>query len=161
MTSIANKIGYVYKIVCNDPLITDTYVGSCQSFRTRKTNHKSSCNNENNKDHNLNVYQFIRANGGWQNWNMVAIEQIEYTIKHELRLRERFHLERLKATLNKQIPSRTKQEYYEENKTEKLEKQKQLVICECGKSSTKCNISTHKKSKNHRQYEKVYNFIYS
>ena len=117
MTTIANKVGYIYKIVCNNPEITDCYVGSCQSFRTRKTNHKNRCNNENNKDYTMNVYQFIRANGGWANFNMLAIEQVNYTIKHELLMRERFHLERLKATLNKIIPTRTQQEYYEANKT--------------------------------------------
>jgi hypothetical protein len=122
MTEIENKIGYVYKIVCLNPEITDCYVGSCQSFRTRKYAHKSKCNNLNSKDYNYNVYQFIRAHGGWSNFSMLAIEQVEYTIKHELLVRERFHLERLKASLNKQIPTRTEQEYhkayYEEHKTE-------------------------------------------
>jgi len=125
MTTIENKIGFIYKIVCNNPEITDCYVGSCQSFRTRKSKHKHTCNNENNKNYNLNVYQFIRNNGGWSNWSMLAIEQIEYTIKHELLMRERYHLERLRATLNKQIPSRTKQEYCEYNKTQINEQQKQ------------------------------------
>jgi len=176
MTTVVNKIGYVYKIVCNDPLITDCYVGSCQAFRTRKTAHKTACNNENDKAYNLNVYSFIRANGGWSNWNMIAIEQVEYSIKHELLMRERYHLERLRATLNKQIPSRTREEYYDEHKTEInerlkqyyqvnkesiLEKHKETITCECGKSSTKCHIMRHKQSKNHKQYEKIYNFIYS
>jgi hypothetical protein len=128
MTTIANKIGFIYKIVCLDPSITDCYVGSCQSFRTRKANHKSACSNSNSNRYNLNVYNFIRANGGWSNWSMLAIEQVEYTIKHELLVRERFHLEQLKATLNKVIPSRTQQElskqYREENKTELNEKAK-------------------------------------
>ena len=64
MTTTANKIGYIYKIVCNDIQIKDSYVGSCQSFRTRKTNHKSACNNENDKSYNLYVYQVMRENGG-------------------------------------------------------------------------------------------------
>ena len=153
------------KIVCNDIQIKDSYVGSCQSFRTRKTNHKSACNNETSRDYNVNVYQFIRANGGWANWNMIAIEQVNYNIKHELLLRERFHLERLGATLNKHIPSRTEQEYkkayFEENRTEINKKAKELITCECGKSSTKCHISRHKQSKNHRQYQQIYEFIYS
>lgn len=188
MTTTANKVGYIYKIVCNNPEITDCYVGSCQSFRTRKANHKSICNNENNKKYNMNVYQFIRANGGWANFNMIAIEQVNYTIRHELLLRERFHLERLGATLNKVIPSRTQQEskktyyeankneishqrkaYRESNKTQINEKQKeyyeanktQLITCECGKSCTKNNISNHKRTKNHRQYQQIYEFIYS
>ena len=221
MTTTANKVGYIYKIVCNDIQITECYVGSCNNMTKRKYNHKNNCNNENNKKYNVNVYQFIRANGGWANWNMVAIEQVNYTIKHEILLRERYHLERLGATLNKQIPLRTHQEYYEANKTEIseyhkrynesnkteiseyhkrynkankteilekkkeyyeanktelnqkakahyeanknkiLENRKQLITCECGKSSTKYHILRHKQTKEHRQYQQIYEFIYS
>jgi hypothetical protein len=174
MTEIANKIGYVYKIVCLDPEIKDCYVGSCQSFRTRKCEHKSVCNNSNSKYYNYNVYQFIRLNGGWSNWNMLAIEQVNYTIKHELLVRERFHLETLKASLNKQIPARTQQDlkqyheaYYETNKTELdevnkkyreanktqiSEKAKQIITCACGKNLTKSVISRHNKSRRHQNY---------
>jgi hypothetical protein len=183
-------IGYIYKIVCLDPLITDTYVGSCTVLAKRKCHHKSDCNNSNSENHNYNVYNFIRAHGGWTNWNMLAIEQVNYTIKHELLVRERFHLENLKASLNKQIPTRTPQEYreekkeamvesqqayresnktqinekakqyYETNKTQINEKAKQLIECDCGKSSIKKHFLRHQKSKNHKQYEKYYNFIY-
>ena len=136
MTTTENKIGYVYKIVCLDPSIKDTYVGSCQAFRTRKHSHKSNCTNPNSKGYNLNVYNFIRANGGWSNFSMIAIEQVNYLVKHELLVRERFHLENLKASLNKVVPSRTQQEYreahkteakayYEEHKTEKKESNKE------------------------------------
>jgi hypothetical protein len=191
MTTIANKIGFIYKIVCNDPEIKDCYVGSCQSFRTRKNSHKTVCSNSNSDRYNLNVYQFIRANGGWSNWSMIAIEQVNYTIKHELLMRERYHLERLRATLNKQIPTRTHQEYrnehkteanqyqkqhYEANKTEIIEKQKryneankteiaekrkELITCNCGSTLRKSDILRHYKSKNHKQYDQIYNFIYS
>jgi hypothetical protein len=114
-------IGYIYKIVCLDPNVKDTYVGSCSVMAKRRCAHKSMCNNETHKSYNLNVYQFIRAHGGWSNWNMIAIEQVEYTIKHELLVRERFHLECLKASLNKVIPTRTRQEYREEHKEERKE----------------------------------------
>jgi hypothetical protein len=183
-------IGYVYKIVCNDPEIKDCYVGSCTVLAKRKCSHKSNCNNSNSKEYNMNVYQFIRAHGGWNNWSMLAIEQVNYSIKHELLVRERFNLERLKATLNKQIPTRTKQEYkqayYEANKEAIIEAYKiyqeankeqiseahkiyyqankeslkQLIECDCGKSSTKSHILRHQKSKKHKQYEYYYNFIY-
>jgi hypothetical protein len=174
MTEIANKIGYVYKIVCLDPEIKDCYVGSCQSFRTRKCDHKTVCNNSNSKKYNLNVYSFIRAHGGWANWSMIAIEQVEYTIKHELLVRERFHLEHLNASLNKQIPTRTDQQYREDhkteikqyredhkteakqyretNKTQISEKAKQKITCECGKSFTKHAIPYHNKTRYHQNY---------
>ena len=152
MTTPANKIGYVYKIVCLDTEIKDCYVGSCQSFRTRKNSHKSNCNNSNNKEYNYNVYQFIRANGGWSNFSMLVIEQVNFTVKHELLIKERFHLEHLKASLNKLVPTRTVQEYYEKNKTEINEKQKEIITCDCGKSLTKGAISHHNKSRRHQNY---------
>lgn len=180
MTDIANRVGLIYKIVCNDLNVKECYVGSCQAFRARKTGHKHACCNENNEKYNLNVYQFIRANGGWNNWSMLQIETIMFREKRELLTRERYFIETLGATLNRQIPTRTQQEskkaYYEANKTqinekdkayreanriEINEKAKELVLCECGKSSTKCNISRHKISKQHKQYQKVYDFIYS
>ena len=175
-TENAMKVGYIYKIVCLDPEITDTYVGSCQAFRTRKSNHKSACNSPTNKRHNLNVYQFIRANGGWANWSMLVIETVHYTIKHELLIRERFYIEFLRATLNKCIPTRGQQErnkaYYENNKAHIGERDKarynanretlkQLVTCDCGKSFTRVSLTRHKKSKKHKQFEQIYNFIHS
>ena len=179
-TENAMKVGYIYKIVCLDPEITDTYVGSCQALRTRKSNHKTKCNNP---EYNHNVYQFIRANGGWANWSMLVIETVHYTIKHELLIRERFYIEFLRATLNKCIPARGKQErdkayrdankayiierhkaYYENNKAYIIatrETRKQLVTCDCGKSSTRGGLTRHKKSNQHIQYEQIYNHIHS
>ena len=54
----------IYKIVCNDPNITDCYVGSTTNIVKRRQSHKSVCNNENSKLFNFYVYQFIRENGG-------------------------------------------------------------------------------------------------
>lgn len=97
----------MYKIVCNDINITDIYIGHTTNFTKRKAAHKSICNNS-----NLYVYQFIRDNGGWNNWNMVMIEKYPCTCKLDATKRERELLEELNATLNKQIPSRTSKEYY-------------------------------------------------
>ncbi len=64
-----NKINYsntiIYKLCCNDPEITDIYIGNTTNFTKRKNNHKSCCNNSNDKNHNFYVYQFIRNHGGW------------------------------------------------------------------------------------------------
>ena len=54
----------IYKIVCNDLNITDCYVGSTTDFTTRKSHHKSSCNNETDSRYHLKVYKMIRDNGG-------------------------------------------------------------------------------------------------
>jgi hypothetical protein len=158
MTTIGEqKRGIIYKLVCLDSEIKDTYVGSCVCFRTRKTNHKSKCNNENNTKYHLNVYQFIRANGGWANWDMIAIETVNFTERWELRARERCWLETLKATLNKTIPNRTHQEYNhkykQENRIEINQKKKQVINCDCGRSSIKRQLARHKEGRFHKQYE--------
>jgi hypothetical protein len=113
MTDIANRVGLIYKIVCNDLNITDTYIGSCQAFRARKHKHKHDCNNPNIIRYNYKVYQFIRANGGWANFSMIQIENVIFKEKRELLTRERHWIETLGATLNSQIPNRTRQEYRE------------------------------------------------
>lgn len=63
-----------YTFICNDPNITDNYVGSTKAFRQRKSTHKCHCNNENSNKYNFKLYQSIRANGGWDNWEMKPIE---------------------------------------------------------------------------------------
>ena len=105
----------IYKLCCNDTAITDVYVGSTTAFSKRKYGHKSYCNNARGKAHNLYVYQFIRANGGWDNWSMILVEDYNATDKRNLELRERYWLDTLQATLNKQVPTRSRQEWCEEN----------------------------------------------
>jgi hypothetical protein len=106
----------IYRIVCKDTSITDCYVGHTTNFTKRKCNHKSSCNNEKEKNYNLNVYQFIRNNGGWDNFNMIEIEKYPCNDANEALKRERYNLELYNATLNSLIPSRTRQEWKTDNK---------------------------------------------
>ena len=102
----------VYKICCKDVNITHIYVGSTTNFKNRKSQHKGNCNNEKNKSYNLHVYSFIRLSGGWDNFDMIEIEKIlECNDGNELRKRERYYIETLKAELNKNIPTRTPEEY--------------------------------------------------
>lgn len=108
--------GLVYKLCCNDPQITDFYVGSCCNFSRRKSTHKTACTNENVKDYHYPVYQFIRLNGGWKNWSMIELEKYTCNSKRELEKREREVMQELKATLNKSVPTRSPNERYEDNK---------------------------------------------
>ena len=120
--------GSIYKLCCKDPAITDCYVGSTCAFRNRKWKHKYSCNNENSKGYNYNVYQFIRDHGGFSNWDMIELIKYPCNTKRELELKEREYLEMLGGTLNNQIPTRSIKEYgkahYEANKEEINEKAK-------------------------------------
>jgi len=118
----------IYKIVCKNPEITDSYVGKTTDFTRRKSKHKSDCNNLTGKYYEYNIYQFIRANGGWDNWDMIQIEKYEAVDMLDSKQRERFWIETLQAKLNKQIPSRTIQEYYQSNKDTILKKQQEYKL---------------------------------
>jgi hypothetical protein len=117
--------GLIYKLCCKNPEIADCYVGSTTNFIRRKQEHKSCCNNENNKDYNYYVYQVIRDKGGFQNWDMIQIEEYKASNKKELETRERYWIESLKSSLNQIIPTRTQKEYYEDNKEDLLLKVKE------------------------------------
>ena len=65
--------GLIYKLVSNNPDIKDCYVGSSTNFKQRKADHKKNCNSEKSKKYNLNVYKFIRENGGDGDVDMVTV----------------------------------------------------------------------------------------
>jgi len=70
---------------------------------------------------NINVqvareHMFIREHGGWEDFDMVLVENYPCNNKHELHARERHHIQELKANLNRQIPTRAKQEFYLEHR---------------------------------------------
>jgi hypothetical protein len=115
----------IYKLVCNDVEIKELYVGHTTDFKARKNKHKHSCNTETNKSYNIYVYQFIRENGGWTNWTMVLIEEIKCNNKLEACKVERKYIEELQASLNKIIPTRTKEEYNALHKEELNQYQKE------------------------------------
>jgi hypothetical protein len=164
-----------YKIVCNDINITECYVGHTTNFIKRKQYHKGSCNNENDKAFNYNIYKFIRENGGWENWDMVMIEKSKCENSLDAKKKEREYIEQLKASLNMNIPSRTKKEHYNDNKEFIIEKCKKYVEnnkvkvaenhkkyydekknisfnCECGYIGNLFNKLRHFKSIQHHKY---------
>ena len=151
----------IYKLVCKDLNITDCYVGSTTNFKHRKICHKSSCTNLNDKKYNFKIYEFIRDNGGWNNWDLIMVEEFPCDNKLQLHKREREVIETLKATLNCDIPSRTQKEYkkqYYKDNNEKCkqyreankEKFNEAIGCRiCKIMVMKRNFKIHKKSKKH------------
>jgi len=143
----------IYKLVCNDLSVTDLYVGHTTNFTKRKNSHKSDCFNKNKKEYNYKVYQFIRVNGGWENWNMVQIEEFCCNNKIEACARERYWYEDLKGTLNTNYPARTKKEHYEDNKEQLLENMKEWF--EANKEKKKEQIAEYKKKWYEANKEKI------
>ena len=105
----------IYQITCNDPLITDTYIGSTTDLTLRIRKHKQSCYNEKQSNYNRKVYKFMRENGGFENFTFKILEEVNCENKNELLLTERYFIETLKSSLNVEIPSRTKEEYKQQN----------------------------------------------
>ncbi len=81
------------------------YVGSTCNLQRRRWTHKHSCNDPKERNHNYPVYQHIRANGGWDEWDMRVLEQVHCESREELELRERHWYDQLKPTLNTQAPA--------------------------------------------------------
>ncbi len=117
-------MGYIYKISCKDENITECYIGSTINFKDRKKNHKGRCNNKNDKRYNSKLYKSIRDNGGWGNWIMEIIEEIETDDKNELLKKEQEHLNLNNSSLNthqyihltEEEKLTAKKEYYQKNK---------------------------------------------
>jgi hypothetical protein len=87
----------IYKIYCKDKNIHDIYVGHTTNFIKRKYQHKNFCNNIEKK---LKIYETIRQNGGWDNWDMIEISKYNCKNKQEAIIKENQHYEELKASLN-------------------------------------------------------------
>lgn len=115
----------IYKLVHFDDLNDENiYVGHCTNIVQRRYNHRTACCKPDNRDYNLKVYQFIRENGGWDQWEMILIEKYPCDNGDQARARERYWKRELNATLNKNEPGRTIKEWRENNKERLVEKAK-------------------------------------
>lgn len=151
------KNSVIYKLVHkNDQDNENIYIGSTTNFRSRKLQHKKSIQNENDKKYNQNKYQYIRENGGWEEWEMIAIENYSCESKRELEIRERYHIETLKAKLNKNIPNRTKKEYREDNKEIISKKKHEDYINNVEYKLLKQKIYYENNKEEKKNYDKIY-----
>jgi len=175
----------IYKLVHFDDLNDENiYVGHTTNMTKRRCRHKNACCNPNNKHYNLKVYQFIRENGGWDQWEMILIEKYPCKDEPEAIVRERYWKRELNATLNTQEPGRTSKEYYQDkreeilkekknyhienrnkrieynkeyrkNKKEEIaERRKEKITCECGSIVSLIVIARHRKSNKHEKLMK-------
>ena len=90
----------IYKITCKDPSINDVYVGHTTNFVQRKHAHKQSCKNDKASNYKCKLYDVIRNNGGWENWNMEIINFFNCHDHYEARQKEQEYFILLNATLN-------------------------------------------------------------
>ncbi len=160
----------IYKICCLDTSITEIYIGSTTNFNKRRHTHKSSFNSSIPKYLNSKLYNFIRENGGWENWSMVEIKKFSCNDKRELYTEEMKMMTELKATLNSCQSITTKDERkenmrlqsqkYRDNNPDKIrlqnqkqyEKGKIKISCECGGLFSKNSLSVHRRTQKHKLY---------
>ena len=90
----------IYSITCKDTSLNYIYVGNTTDFNTRRGNHERHCNNPNDPAYNTNIYTIIRANGGWDNFQMLLIEHYPCNNGIEAKTRENYNVIRLHATMN-------------------------------------------------------------
>ena len=116
----------IYKIKHNQDYDDENiYIGSTCDIIKRRCCHKTKCNNEKNHKYNYPVYQYIRENGGWDEWILIKIHEYKCSSKSELEIEERKTIDMLKPKLNKIIPTRTVKEWHEDNKEVLREKRKE------------------------------------
>jgi len=138
------KQGTIYIIKCKDKSIKDCYIGSTTNLKKRIIHQKYCCNNPNSNRGHLKLYQFMRDNGGFINFEHKILEDdIEFNNRNELNKIERYYIEEFKSSLNIDIPSRTEKEYRKENR-EKI------------KEYYKIRNQTEKR----KEYSKMYNKQY-
>ena len=120
----------IYKLIKNDDYENENvYVGSTTDFIRRKSSHTFNCCNENSKRYNFKVYQIIRENGGWSEWNMIEIEKFPCEDKREAEAREEWWRCEFNANLNTNrafITAEQLKQHHKQYKTKHADKIKQF-----------------------------------
>ena len=150
----------VYCLVCKDTDVQEVYVGSCQDLNIRIKHHRTDCNNKNSPKYYRKVYQFIRENGGFDNFKFIWLELFKtddtiFLKQLEQHYMDTFPRELLLNSLRAYTTEEEKREqfrqgskkYYKENKDELNKKRKVKVPCpKCSKSISKRHIARHLKT---------------
>ena len=98
MSDVLRRDAYFYMLFCVE--YNGLYIGSTWNLDERMTGHKSVCNNPNVDNHNLQVYQAIRANGGWDQWEVMEIDFVPDLTRKERKEHEQYLIDSYGANLN-------------------------------------------------------------
>ena len=89
MESDDYKNSVIYRIYCKNPDIKDCYIGSSKCIYFRMNSHKSVCYNKTIPEYNEKKYEFIRNNGGWDNFDYEILEYYPCNNFEELRQKQK------------------------------------------------------------------------
>jgi hypothetical protein len=111
--------GKIYRLVCNNTGL-NYYGSTTQKLPQRLYEHKRSYKKylKDNKNY-FSSFEIIKED----NFKIILVELFNCSCKLELEKRERYYIDNNEC-INKNIPTRTKKEYYEDNKDVIIEKQK-------------------------------------
>tara|TARA_R110000796_G_C14224616_1_gene395085 strand:- start:7 stop:483 length:477 start_codon:yes stop_codon:yes gene_type:complete len=146
-------MGCIYRIFCKDTTILDSYIGKCKNLEDRKRSHKHYAN-PNSRLSYLKLYQVINNNGGYDNWDIIVLEEFEW--EEELsKQKERYYYDLYKPSLNIQTPNRTPDESsYAYSQTQKSKQSRHIkkvekITCLCGMIVSRGSITEHLKRSRH------------
>lgn len=115
---------YIYSIQHNTDPTFGRYVGSTRNMANRMNLHRNyACK------HQGVLYQLIRNSGGWENWNVKCLEEIETEDKSLRYAREQFWIENTPDKVNQRNAVGNRQadakRYYDRNRDDILQSKKE------------------------------------
>ena len=90
---------YIYKIIDNNNK-DEFYIGSTKNLSSRISHHKKNVKNKVGKRYWCKIYQYIRANGGWDNFTVDIIEAGTCDDPKFCKQKEQFYITKYSPTLN-------------------------------------------------------------
>ena len=148
----------IYKIFCRNPNIKEIYIGHTTNFVNRKSSHKTSCKNS-----NVYIYRYIREHGGWDNWKILILDDIDCKNYEEARKAEQSYIEQYNSELNSSTAYCIKDEdntHEKKENIEKKEKEHRCQICSfttCKKTDYERHLLTDKHKKNFKDCATIKN----
>lgn len=148
--------GKIYKIVNN--VDEQIYIGStCLTLPKRIYHHKSKAK----KSVTVPVYKYL-GDIGWENVDIILIEDYPCASKRELERRERYWIDELKPALNKLRPAAIEEAgginlYHRQHHLKNIDKIKKYKrekhVCICGGKYTHDHTKRHYRSHKHIQWK--------
>lgn len=89
----------IYEIKHKDPYMLNSYIGMTLDFKKRMSVHKLRAKNV--ETYKYPLYEHIRHFGGWDNYEMTALETIECDTRQEAECRETYWIRQCNARMNR------------------------------------------------------------
>ena len=90
---------WIYKIM-DKTNNEEFYIGSTNRLSSRKSHHKKNVHNKVSKKYWCKLYQYIRANGDWENFDFIVLEAGTCEDKTYIKQKEQEYIDKMKPTLN-------------------------------------------------------------